>query len=256
MRILMIGDVVGRPGRNAVKTLLPDLRRELDIDFVTANGENAAGGFGITLETAKEMLSSGVDMITSGNHIWDQKEIIPHLDTDLPVLRPLNYPPSTPGRGFGRSGEVLVVNLLGRVFIGTHDCPFRAMDLLLQEIAERPKVVIVDMHAEATSEKEAMGWYLDGRVSAVVGTHTHVATADGRILPEGTAYVSDLGMVGATNSVIGVQTDDVLHRFLTQTPRRLRVEADGPVRFNSVLIDIDDATGNANTMVRVDRTVN
>ena len=253
MRVLMIGDVVGKPGRSAVSSLLPDLRRELRLDMVIANGENAAGGLGITPGTADELLSGGVDIITSGNHIWDNKEIIPHLDSAIPILRPLNYPPGTPGRGHTRTGDLMVVNLLGRVFVGTCDCPFRAMDQLLAEQTELPKVILVDMHAEATSEKESMGWYLDGRVSAVAGTHTHVPTADTRILPEGTAYVSDLGMVGASNSVIGVETEDALARFLTQTPRRLRVATEGPVRFNSVLFEFDEATGKATHIERIDR---
>ena len=249
----MIGDVIGRPGRRALDSLLPDLRRELDIDLVIANGENTAGGYGITPDTAGELISSGVDVITSGNHIWDKKEIVPHLDSPLPLLRPLNYPPGTPGRGYVRVEGALIVNLLGRVFVGTSDCPFRAMDRLLTELPDIPRTVIVDMHAEATSEKEAMGWYLDGRVSAVAGTHTHVPTADARILPGGTAYVSDLGMVGPANSVIGSEIKDVLARFLTQMPHRLRVATEGPILFNSVLIEIDDKTGKANEIVRIDR---
>ena len=168
-------------------------------------------------------------------------------------MRPLNYPPDTPGRGYAQAGNVLVVNLLGRVFIGTFDCPFRAAAQLLKEQSEAPKAIIVDLHAEATSEKEAMGWYLDGRVSAVVGTHTHVPTADTRILPKGTAYVSDIGMVGPVNSVIGVEIEDVLERFLGQMPQRLRVSENGPVRFNSVVIDVDDASGKATCIARVDR---
>ena len=249
----MIGDVIGKPGRRAVASLLPGLRDDLALDLVVANGENSAGGFGITSETADELLSAGVDVITSGNHIWDQKEIIPHLDSDLPVLRPLNYPPGAPGRGSLRVGDTLVVNLLGRVFVGNWDCPFRAIDQLLNETPDPPKAVVVDLHAEATSEKVAMGWYLDGRVSAVVGTHTHVPTADARILPKGTAYVSDLGMVGAANSVIGVQIGEVLERFLTQTPRRLQVATKGPFVFNSVMIEIDPETGKSPNITRVDR---
>ena len=255
MRVLMIGDVVGSPGRKAVQDLLPDLRDELHLDLVTANGENAAGGFGITLDTADELLSSGVDIITSGNHIWDQKEIIPHLDSTLPILRPLNYPPDTPGRGYGNVKGVLVVNLIGRVFVGTCDCPFRAMDRLLEELSDPPPAIIVDLHAEATSEKQAMGWYLDGRVSVVAGTHTHVPTADTRILRKGTGYVSDLGMVGTTDSVIGSEIQDVLERFLTQTPLRLRVATNGPVRFNSVLFEIDETTGKTTDVVRIDREI-
>ena len=253
MRVLMIGDVVGRPGRRAVHTLVPELRQELRLDLVVANGENAAGGIGLTIETAQELLSSGVDIITSGNHIWDKKEIIPHLDDGLPILRPLNYPPEAPGRGHITMGGALVVNLIGRVFVGTCDCPFRSIDKLLGELPDRPAVVLVDMHAEATSEKQAMGWYLDGRASVVAGTHTHVATADARILTKGTAYVSDLGMVGHTNSVIGADTAEVLTRFLTQTPQRLTVAHGGPTRFNSVLIDVDESTGMASGIERVDR---
>ena len=255
MRILTIGDVVGRPGREAVEALLPGLREELQLDLVVANGENSAGGFGITPKTAEQLLSYGVDVITTGNHVWDQKEIIPHLDSALPVLRPLNYPATSPGRGYYRTRDALIVNLIGRVFVGTFDCPFRAMDSLLAELSECPKVIVIDLHAEATSEKSAMGWYLDGRVSAVVGTHTHVATADARVLPGGTAFVSDLGMVGPANSVIGVKKEDVLGRFLEQTPRRLRVATGGPTRFNSALIEVDEKTGRATDIVRVDRVL-
>lgn len=253
MRILMIGDVVGRLGRKAVKTILPELRAELSLDLVVANGENAAGGFGLNLRTAEELFSSGVDGITSGNHIWDQKEIIPHLDSDLKITRPLNYPPDTPGRGYIKLGEVLIVNLIGRVFVGNFDCPFRAMDALLEEMSCHAKTIIVDLHAEASSEKEAMGWYLDGRVSALVGTHTHIPTADAKIMPKGTAFVSDLGMVGALHSIIGAEPEDVLTRFLHQTPQRLRIVTKGPIRFNSVLIEIDESTGRATSISRVDK---
>ncbi len=252
MRILMIGDVIGKAGRRALAALLPALRRDLKIDIAIANGENAAGGFGLTVQTAQEMLESGVDVITSGNHIWDKDEIIPYLEEESLVLRPLNYPPETPGRGYINLGNALVVNLIGRVFVGNFDCPFRAIDRLLEKLPQLPPVVIVDFHAEATSEKGAMGWYVDGRVSAVVGTHTHVATADARVLPNGTAFVSDVGMVGPINSIIGSEPEEVLDRFLTQTPRKLRV-AKGPVRFNSVLIEVDDETGTAREIVRVDR---
>ena len=253
MRILMIGDVIGKPGRRALAALLPTLRRDLKIDLAIANGENAAGGFGLTVETAQEMLESGVDVITSGNHIWDQNEIIPYMEEESLVIRPLNYPPGTPGRGYINLGNALVVNLIGRVFVGNFDCPFRAMDRLLKELPKLPPVVIVDFHAEATSEKGALGWYVDGRVSAVVGTHTHVATADARILPNGTAFVSDLGMVGPINSIIGSEPEEVLDRFLTQTPRKLRVAKEGPLVFNSVMIEVDEGTGMASEIVRVDR---
>lgn len=250
----MIGDVVGRPGRQTLQEVVPRLRRERDIDFIVANGENAAGGRGLTRATADEIFGSGVDVITSGNHIWNQKEIIPYLDTDLPVLRPLNYPPQVPGRGYLIKKGVLVVNLIGRVFLDNYDCPFRSSDDLLARLTGAPPVVIVDFHAEATSEKTALGWYLDGRVSAVLGTHTHVGTADGRILPQGTAYISDVGMVGPLDSIIGVQPQAVIKRFLTQMPASLPV-AEGRVVFNSVLLDIEDGTGRARSIVRIDEEV-
>ena len=250
----MVGDIVGKPGRRAVQNLLPGLRDEHGIDLVVANGENAAGGFGITIDVAQELFELGVDVITSGNHIWDQKAIIPYLDEDYPILRPLNYPPSTPGRGCVSVGNVLVVSLIGRVFVGNFDCPFRAMDSLLERVGDSHKVVLVDFHAEATSEKMALGWYLDGRVTSVTGTHTHVGTVDNRIFPKGTGYVSDVGMVGPRNSVIGSEVEDVLVRFLDQTPRRLTV-AGGPLQFNSVMVEIDDDTGKATAVTRVDRQV-
>ena len=255
MRILMIGDVIGKPGRRAVKQLLPSLRSEHGIDLVIANGENTAGGFGLTLDTANELLDSGVDLLTSGNHIWDQKEIIPYLDEGLPLVRPANYP-DAPGRGSLLHNNVLVINLMGRVFMPALDCPFRTADWILEGAAasERPPVVIVDFHAEATSEKQAMGWYLDGRVSAVLGTHTHVGTVDARVLPKGTAYISDVGMTGPQDSVIGSETGVVLKRFLTGMPQRLSV-AIGPVLMNSVLVDIDQDTGKALAIERLDRTV-
>lgn len=250
----MVGDIVGKPGRRAVQALLPGLREEHGIDLVVANGENAAGGFGITIDVAQELFDLGVDVITSGNHIWDQKDILPYLDEDFPILRPLNYPPSAPGRGCVGAGNALVVSLIGRVFVGNYDCPFRAMDSLLESVGDSYKVVLVDFHAEATSEKMALAWYLDGRVSAVVGTHTHVATADNRLLNKGTAYVSDLGMAGPRDSVIGSAVEDVLVRFLDQTPRRLTV-AGGPLQFNSVMVDIDENSGNATAITRIDRWI-
>ncbi len=257
MRTLLVGDVVGKPGRRALEAVLPDLRREEDIDLVVVNGENAAGGFGLTQETADAILDAGADVITSGNHIWDQREIIPFMDGELPILRPANYPTSAPGRGMLRIGPAAVINLQGRVFMpeGT-DSPWTVVEQLLTELADDPpKVTLVDFHTEATSEQNAMGWFLDGRVSAVVGTHTHVATADARILPKGTAYVTDLGMTGPVNSIIGSSPQDVLTRFLTALPRRLNVAEGGPMQFNSVLIDIDDLTGLATSIRRVDRIV-
>lgn len=255
MRILMLGDVIGRPGRRAVHALLPGLRQEYGIELVIANGENAAGGLGLTRETADELFKSGVDVITSGNHVWAQREFITALDSDLAILRPLNYPPGVPGHGYLIRGDTLVVNLLGRTFIGNFDCPFRAMDQLLEELADnRPPVIIVDFHAEATSEKVAMGWHLDGRVSAVLGTHTHVGTVDARLLPKGTASITDVGMTGPIDSVIGDDTDAVLRRFLTQLPYRISV-GKGNVLLNSVLVEIEEATGRAKNISRIDREI-
>ena len=254
MRILMIGDVIGQPGREAVRAILPDLKREQSIDVVICNGENTAGGFGITADTATELLESGVDVLTSGNHIWDKKEIIPYLDEGLPLIRPANYP-DAPGRGYIHHKGVTVVNLMGRVFMASLDCPFRTADALLEQLKQEneSKVVIVDFHAEATSEKQAMGWYLDGRVSGVFGTHTHVGTVDARILPKGTAYLTDVGMTGPMDSVIGSDKDAVLERFLTSMPHRLNV-ATGPCVLNAVLVDVDEETGTASSVERVDRT--
>jgi len=249
----MIGDVIGRPGRRALEAFLPGLRGEHHPNLVIANGENLAGGFGITVDTAKELLKAGVDVITTGNHVWDQKEFVRRMDdASLPVLRPANYPPAAPGRGYLVAGDVLIINLMGRVFMEPLDCPFRAFDRILDEVKPRPKVIVVDFHAEATSEKQAMAWYADGRASVVVGTHTHVPTADPRVLPRGTAAVTDVGMAGPQLSVIGMDPKAVLERFLTQTPRRFSV-ADGPVKLNAVLADVDETTGKARSLIRVDR---
>jgi hypothetical protein len=250
----MIGDIIGKPGRKAVREILPGLCHECDIDLVIGNGENAAGGIGITPGTAQELLDSGIDVITTGNHVWRHKEIIPYLDGSFPILRPLNYPPATPGRGYLSQGKVLVVNLMGRTFMGNFDCPFRAMDQMLAQFEDRPNLIIVDFHAEATSEKMAMGRYLDGRVSAVLGTHTHVGTIDAHILPGGTAYVTDIGMVGPMDSVIGDDVDSVLNRFLTQMPARLSV-GKGIVIFNAILVEVDEETGKAVDIQRIQKTV-
>ena len=256
MRILMIGDIIGQPGRRAITALVPGLRREFKIDMVIANGENTAGGFGITPDTAQEILEAEVDVITSGNHIWKQKEIVQYINEEWPLIRPANYPPGTPGRGHIRLSDTLVLNLMGRVFMSPLDCPFRGVDRILGEVngINPTKVIVVDFHAEATSEKQAMGWYLDGRVSAVLGTHTHVGTADARILPKGTAYVTDVGMTGPYNSVIGSDVHAVLEGFLTQMPRRLTIP-NGPVLLNSVLLDIDEDSGKATNIQRIDRIV-
>ena len=257
MRVLMVGDVVGKPGRRAFERVVPELRREHRLDLVVVNGENAAGGFGLTLDTAHELLDAGADAITSGNHIWDQRDFIPHLDGELPLMRPANYPPDAPGRGYLRVNGVVVINLQGRVFMPEGlDSPFDAVDRILADLEDDPpKAVVVDFHTEATSEQGAMGWYLNGRVAAVVGTHTHVPTADPKILPGGTAFVSDLGMTGPYNSVIGNRVEDVLGRFLTAIPRRLSVPEGGAVQFNSVMVEVDNLTGKALSIQRMDQVV-
>ena len=252
MKILAIGDVIGKPGRRAVQQFLPGLINEFDINFVVANGENSAHGIGITVNTARELHESGVDVITTGNHIWAQREIIQSLDGDSRIIRPLNFPPGAPGRGYIIVGDIMVVNLIGRVFVGQSDCPFRAMDSLLSTVSPLPKTIIVDFHAEATSEKIALGRYLDGRVSAVVGTHTHIGTTDAHLLPKGTAYVTDIGMVGPVDSIIGDDIDNVLNSFLTGLPHRLSV-GKGRVAFDAMLLDIDNETGKARAIQRIRR---
>ena len=251
MLILAIGDVVGKPGRKAIGQFVTPLREEYGLELVIANGENAAGGLGLTPDVAQEMLGAGVDVLTSGNHIWAQKEILPYLDSQMPVLRPLNYPGGVAGRGYLVKNGVAVVSLIGRTFMGNYvDCPFKAMDRLLSEI--RVPNVVVDFHAEATSEKVAMGRYLDGRVSAVLGTHTHVGTVDSVILPKGTAYVTDIGMVGPIESIIGDDTESVLHHFLTALPHRIAV-GKGKSLLNAVMVDIDERTGRATKIERLYR---
>jgi len=256
MKILAIGDIIGKPGRDAVRAILPDLKRELGASIVLANGENLAGGVGLTPSTADELLLAGVDVITSGNHIWAQKEIFPFLDGSMPILRPYNYPPGVPGKGYLTLANVAVVNLIGRTFfVGNYDDPFRGMDRLLSELPHEIKIIIVDFHAEATSEKMALGRYLDGRVSAVLGTHTHVGTIDAQVLPGGTAFVTDIGMTGPLNSIIGDDNQVVLQRFLTQIPQRLTVANEHRVVFNAILVDIDEASGHAASIERLQRTI-
>ncbi|TES88037.1 MAG: TIGR00282 family metallophosphoesterase [Dehalococcoidia bacterium] len=252
MLVLVVGDIIGQPGRKAVHEVLPQLRRQYRLDMVIVNAENAAGGFGLTPAIAQELIETGVHVLTSGNHIWAQKDIIPNLDGDMMILRPLNYPPGVPGRGYLITGQTMVVNLMGRTFMNDIDCPFRAMDKLLEEVRDRPPVVIVDFHAEATSEKMAMGWYLDGRVSAVLGTHTHVGTIDAQILPQGTAYVTDIGMTGPADSIIGDDVESVLKRFLTGVPHRLSVGKGKPI-LNAVLVEVDENSGRAISIERICR---
>jgi 2',3'-cyclic-nucleotide 2'-phosphodiesterase len=256
LNVLLIGDVVGKLGRRTVTAVLPELRKERGLDLVIVNGENTAGGRGLTPGKADELFRAGVDVITSGNHIWENREIYPVLnDPQAPVIRPMNYPEGVPGRGVHIHRGVAILNAMGRTFMGVSiDDPFRAVDRALTDLSDC-RVRILDFHAEATSEKIALAYYLDGRVSAVVGTHTHVPTADARILPNGTAYVTDLGMVGALHSVIGMETERVIERFLTQLPNRFDPVEKGPAVFNSVLIAIDEETGRALSIERVDREV-
>ena len=250
-----MADVVGHPGREAVKAILPGLKKELKPHLTVLNGENAAAGFGLTAKLVAELREYGADVITTGNHVFAQKEFVAELPTLERVTRPANYPPDAPGKGWcvveSSGQQVLVMNLMGRIFIDAIDDPFRAADSIL---AEHPdvRVILCDMHAEATSEKTAMGWYLDGRVSVVVGTHTHIPTADARVLPGGTAYVTDVGMVGPRDGCIGMDKDVVLKRFLTGVPNRF-VVASGPVTFNSVLVTINTPSGRATAIQRIDR---
>jgi metallophosphoesterase (TIGR00282 family) len=262
-RVLLIGDVIGKPGRQAVEQLLPGLRHERGIDFVTANGENLAGGMGLTATTAEALFAVGVDVITSGNHIWDKREIYAYLETTDRVLRPHNYGThDVPGRGWGiydalDGSHLAVINLQGRTYMQPIENPFTDADALLDETTApepMPPIRVVDFHCEITSEKNAMGLHLDGRVSAVVGTHTHVVTGDERILPGGTAYLTDLGMTGPVWSVIGFDPKTVLPRFINALPTRFEV-GDGPVVFNAAQIDIDPATGRAIQIERVQRLV-
>jgi 2',3'-cyclic-nucleotide 2'-phosphodiesterase len=255
VRILVVGDVVGKPGRKAVAELVPQLRRERGYGLVICNGENAAGGNGITASIAEELRAAGCDVITNGNHVWDQRQFIEEIDRLDYCLRPMNLSPDAPGRGWLVLDGVLVANAIGRVFMADCENPYRAVNDVLRSLGEdAPRVRILDWHAEATSEKVAMGFHLDGRFSAVLGTHTHVPTADARVLPGGTAFISDIGMVGPRDSVLGMDHTQIVARFLDGMPRRFAV-ADGPVAFNAVELEIDERTGHARSIARVDRLV-
>lgn len=255
VNLLFIGDIVGRPGRRAVQVLLPELVRTYRPDAIIANGENAAGGFGLTRETANELFEFGVTVLTTGNHVWNKKEFYQSLETDERVIRPANYPKGAPGRGWTvtelPSGVRLgVINLSGRVFMTPLDCPFRVANTLVAELSRECDIIVVDFHAEATSEKVAMGWFLDGKVASVAGTHTHVQTADERILPHGTAYITDLGMTGPVDSVLGVRKDIIIQRFLSSIPAKFET-APGPSELQGAVVTVDESTGKARKIERV-----
>ena len=257
MNILFIGDIVGGPGREATKILLPELKKEYSLQFVIANAENAAGGSGITQRVAQELFDCGVDVITSGDHIWKKREIFEFINQEERILRPLNFPDGAPGRGFGvfktKDGlKVGVMNVNGRVFMEALECPFRTSLKAVEALSGQTKVIIVDVHGEATSEKVALGWYLDGKVCAVLGTHTHIQTADERILPQGTAYLTDAGMTGPYDSVIGRRIEDVLERFLTSVPTRFEVAKEN-IQLHGAVLDIDESSGKARSIVRIQR---
>ena len=257
--ILFIGDIVGLGGRDTVKKLLPDIRREFAVDVVVANGENAAAGAGITLKTYQELIDSGVDVVTSGNHLYHHREFIKDIDKCERLLRPANYPAAAPGRDRIvvdiKGTKIGVLNIMGRVFMDPLDDPFIVAESVVADLRRHTPIVLLDMHAEATSEKNAIGFYMDGKVSAVVGTHTHIPTADEHILPNGTAFQTDTGMVGALYSIIGVQVEPILKRFLTKVPQRYEPESKGPMVFNAVAIRVDKQTGKAESMERIRRLI-
>lgn len=254
MQILFLGDIVGSPGREMVKEYLPLLKRKYRPDVVLANGENAAHGRGITENIAKELFEAGVHALTMGNHTWDNRDIFEWIDREERLVRPANYPKGTPGRGLTyvkvQDTELAIINLQGRAFLPPLDCPFETADRLVEQARKRTKYIFVDFHAEATSEKIAMGWHLDGKVSAVVGTHTHVQTADERILPKGTGYLTDVGMCGPQNGVLGMEKEAVLKKFLTQLPVRFEV-ATGPTQINAVCFTLDRGTGKTLKLERI-----
>ncbi len=255
MKLLFIGDIVGSPGRDLIETMLPQIRTEYKPQLIIANGENAAGGRGINEKITKQFFQLGINVITMGNHVWDQGEILEFIDDYKNLIRPANLAPEAPGNGYTilnyNDEKIGVINLMGRTFMPPVECPFRTVDRLLDLIQAETNTIIVDFHAEATSEKIAMGWHLDGRVTALLGTHTHVPTADERILAGGTAYISDVGMVGPYDGILGMAREGVLQKFLTQLPQRFEVDTEGATQFNAVLIDIDLKTGRAKSIERI-----
>ncbi len=254
MKIMLVGDVVGRPGRDAFQKYTPKLRQEKNIDVVVVNGENSAGGKGITRKSMSALYHAGADIITSGNHIWDKKDVLEFIDQEPFLIRPANYPEGAPGKGYCiypfKAKNIGVMNLSGRAFMQDMDCPFQKAEEILREMKEECDIILLDFHAETTSEKMAMGWYLDGRVNAVVGTHTHIQTADERILPQGTAYLTDLGMVGPWNSVLGVKKDIILKKFTTALPVRFELE-EGPNVYSALIVEIDDKTNSTLAIERI-----
>ena len=254
MKILIVGDVCGRPGRAAFAKYTPELKKKYAVDVVIVNGENSAGGKGITRKSLEALYHGGADIITTGNHVWDKKEVLDIIDAEPFLIRPANYPEGTPGKGWCvypfKAKNIGVLNLSGRAFMPPMDCPFQRVEDVLHEMQQEGDVLILDMHAETTSEKMAMGWYLDGRVQAVVGTHTHIQTADARILPKGTAYITDLGMVGPWNSVLGVKTECILEKFTTCRPVQFDL-ADGPNVYSAVVVEIDEQTNKAVGIERI-----
>lgn len=257
MKILFIGDIVGAPGREAVRQLLPQLVKEHGLGFVIANAENAAGGSGVTAKVADELFAAGVDVLTSGDHIWKKSGIFEIINTGRQILRPANYPIPAPGRGFAvfhakTGAPVGVMNLVGRVFMEPLECPFKTALAAREALAKETKIIIVDIHAEATSEKIAMGWFLDGKVSAVLGTHTHIQTADEKILPAGSAYITDVGMAGPYDSVIGRKKESVLARFLSAIPTKFEV-AENDIQLHGVVVDIDEKSGLARSIARIQK---
>jgi metallophosphoesterase (TIGR00282 family) len=255
VKLLFIGDIIGKPGRQAVSRELHRLVDRYMVDLVIANGENAAGGFGITEETANDLYKCGIDVLTSGNHIWDKKESVAFVNREERLLRPANYPEGAPGRGSGLfttagGARVAVLNLEGRVFMNNLECPFRTADREIARLQAETPIILVDFHAEATSEKTSLGWYLDGRVSAMIGTHTHIQTADERILPGGTAYLTDAGMTGSFDSVIGVRKDEAITKFLSQLPTKFEV-AKNNLRLNAVAVAVDEESGKAVSVERI-----
>jgi len=259
MKILFIGDIVGAPGREAIKKLVAPLKQDLQIDFVIANAENASGGSGITTKVASELFAAGADVLTSGDHIWKKPEIFELINQEERILRPLNFPSGAPGRGAGvfkaKNGtKIGVLNVNGRVFMEALECPFKAALKAAEELAKETKIIIVDIHAEATSEKVALGWYLDGKVSAILGTHTHIQTADEKILPKGTAYITDVGMTGPYDSVIGRRVEDVLTRFLSSIPVKFEVAQEN-IQLHGALVEIDEKTGKAISILRIQKKI-